>query len=215
MSVQYSISNPFSRWNGLPVILSAVSSVVSRRAVFAYLVLSMVIFLTRPVVSDEAPMVRDYEVKAGFLVKLTQYTVWPPNTFADGNIPIVIGVLGGDLLFKRLEQEIRGATSPRPVKVRQLDELALEEGAHCQVVFIGRAKKRQEAQWFKALKGKPILTVGESDLTIANGAIMRFVIQNENVRFEVNLKAAAENQLTLSERVLAVASRVYKQTTPE
>jgi hypothetical protein len=182
---------------------------VARRRVLRCLLLVAAMLLMAPDVPAQPSAARDYEVKAGFLVKFTQYTTWPSNTFNSSNAPVVIGVLGGEALFKQLEQEAKGVVGSRAVEVRQLN--TLEEGARCQVVFIGEAESRNEAEWFAALKGKSILTVGESERTIENGAVMRFVIKNKNVRFEANLSTAAENRLELHERMLAVASKVYKR----
>jgi hypothetical protein len=153
---------------------------------------------------------REYEVKAGFLVKFTQYTAWPSNTFNTTNAPLVIGVLGGESLFNQLEQEAAGLSVARPVKVRWLH--SVDEAARCHVVFISESENRNEAAWFDALKGKPILTVGESDKTIEHGAVMRFVIKNKSVRFEANLASAAENRLELNDGMLRVAVKVYKQS---
>jgi hypothetical protein len=152
---------------------------------------------------------RDYEVKAGFLIKFTQYTAWPSNTFASSNAPVVIGVLDGEPLFRQLEQEARGVASSRPVEVRQVS--TVEEASHCHVVFITESEGRNESEWFAALKGRPVLTVGESDRTIERGGVMRFVIKNKSVRFEANLASAAENQLILDEGMLRVATKVYKR----
>ena len=148
-------------------------------------------------------------------MKFTQYTTWPSNTFKSSNTPVVIGMLATEWWLKRLEREAKGVISSRPVEVRRVT--TVEEAARCQVVFISEpdtqheAQTRNEEEWFKALKGKPILTVGESDRSIERGAVMCFVIKNKTVRFEANLAASAENHLELSERMLAVASKVYKR----
>lgn len=164
----------------------------------------------------QPPVARDYEIKAGYLIRFTQYTVWPPDTFPSSNTPVIIGVLGGDKLFKQLEREARSGSTSRPVEVRRL--ATVEEGLRCHVVFLGEEESENEVRWYEALKGKPILTVGESDRAIARGSVMRFVILNNTVRFEANLAAAAKNQLELNERMLAVASKVYRaqegKTTP-
>ncbi len=151
----------------------------------------------------------DYEVKAGFLVKFTQYTTWPANAFAATNSPIVIGVVAGDSLFKEVERQAAGVVSSRPVTARRIE--TLEEAAGCQLIFIAEAEARYEAEWFKALKGKPIVTVGESERTIEHGGVLHFVIKNKTVRFEASLAASAENRFELSEKMLGVASKVYKR----
>jgi len=168
------------------------------------------ILLISPSVPAQPSTAKDYEVKAGYLIKFIQYTSWPSNTFASSNAPIVIGVLGGEALFRQLEQETWSLASARPVKTRHIN--TVEEALLCHIVFISEEESRSESQWFQALKGKPILTVGESAKAIERGAIMNFIIKNRNVRFEAHLGAAADNQIHLNERMLAVAARVYKKT---
>ena len=190
-------------------LLSEARAAVSRRGVFRRLLLAAALLLLPLTAPAQPSAARDYEVKAGFLVKFTQYTTWPSNTFDSSNAPVVIGVLGGEPLFKQLEREARGVAGARPVAVRRVS--TVEEATRCQVVFIGEAESRNEAEWFEALKGKPILTVGEADQTIAHGAVLCFVIKDKTIRFEADLAASAENQLELNERMLAVASKVHKR----
>ncbi len=172
------------------------------------LILALGLGLVTSSVPAQPTAARDYEVKAGFLVKFTQYAAWPSNTFHSSTTPVVIGVRGGEPLFKQLEREAAAVTGSRPVEVRQLN--TVDDATGCHVVYIGMSDG-QETGWFDALKGKPILTVGESSAAIAHGAVMCFVLQNKNVRFEASLAAAAENRLGLDERMLRVASRVYKR----
>jgi hypothetical protein len=176
--------------------------------VFLFLLVLALGWVIQPAAAQPST-VRDFEVKAGFLIKFTQYTEWPANTFSGSNAPVIIGVAGGDPLFKQLEMEARNVTGSRPVEVRQIK--SPEEAAACHVVFISESENRNESEWFGALKGKAILTVGESEWSIERGAVMRFVIRNKNVRFEASLAAAGESRLALNERMLAVASRVYKR----
>lgn len=168
-------------------------------------VLFLVVLATRAQPST-AP---EHDVKAGFLVKFTQYVAWPSNTFTASRAPVVIGVLGEDPVLKRIELEAAGVTGSRPVVVCRVG--TVEEASRCHLVFISQAESGNEAEWFGALKGKPILTVGESDRTMEHGAVMRFVIKNKTVRFEANLAASSDNRLELSERMLAVAAKVYRR----
>lgn len=192
---------------------------ISHLIALRWLILAAAILLLAPSAPAQNPAAQEYEVKAGYLVKFTQYTTWPSNTFKSSNDPVVIGVLGGDLWLQKLEQEARNAISSRPVEVRKIT--TLDEAARCHLAFLSdldtqhEAQPRNEAEWVSALKGKPILTVGESDRSIERGAVMRFVIKNKTVRFEANLNAAAENRLELHEKMLAVAAKVYKRPPPK
>ena len=177
-------------------------------------VLAAAIFLLPLTALPQPSAHSDYDVIAAWLVKFTQYTVWPSNTFKSSNAPVVIGVLGSEPPLQKLEEEAKGVVGTRPVQVRRIS--TVEEAVRCQVVFIGEAESRNEREWFGALRGTPILTVGESDWTFEHGAVMRFVIKkNKTVRFEANLNLAKANQLGLSERMLAVASKVIKRQTAD
>lgn len=181
---------------------------VLQRRPFRCLIWITVLWLTGTKLPAQPSAAQDYEVKAGFLVKFTQYTTWPRETFANGETPMVIGVADGESLFRRLNLEAKNLTGSRRVEVRRLK--TVEEGARCHVVYIGKDEIPNEGKWLEALQGKPILTVGESEKAIEYGAVMRFVIQDSHVRFEANLNAAEKNRLVLNPRMLAVASKVYK-----
>jgi hypothetical protein len=84
------------------------------------------------------------------------------------------------------------------------------DAAGCQIVFIPKSESRNEAGWLAALKGKPILTVGESGQTLARGGVLAFVVAHDRVGFEANLKAMEESHVKLSSDLLAHARRVFR-----
>jgi len=153
------------------------------------------------------------EVKAAYLLKFVQYTTWPTNTFASDGAPVVIGIAGADPVYQQLQREAKGMTGGRPVEIRQVT--TLEEASGCRVLFIGDDERSHEVKWLAELRGKPVLTVGESEEAIEHGAVMRFVTRNQTLRFEANLAAAQRNRLELNGRMLAVAIKVYKAPRPD
>jgi hypothetical protein len=59
-----------------------------------------------------------------------------------------------------------------------------------------------------ALAALPVLTVSDMPGFIEHGGMVQFVLENDNVRFEVNLSAANKSGLALSSQLLKVAARV-------
>ena len=55
------------------------------------------------------------------------------------------------------------------------------------------------------MRGSPILTVADN---AASGAIIRFVVQDNRVRFNVDAAAAAANRVTISSKLLGLALTV-------
>ena len=55
------------------------------------------------------------------------------------------------------------------------------------------------------LKGVPVLTIGETPGFARNGGIINLILEDNKVRFEVNVAAAKEADLNISSRLLALA----------
>ena len=53
------------------------------------------------------------------------------------------------------------------------------------------------------------MTVGESEDFIARGGMIRFVLDQDKVRFEINLKASDPAGLKFSSRLLLLAKNVF------
>lgn len=175
------------------------------------MLLAAVFLISQVIVRADA--LEDYQIKALYLVKFIQYTGWPRDASGSNQTATVIGVLGNDHLVEELEKLAADAGRSRPLAVRKVS--TLREAEQCQLVFIANGESDSEAEWLEALSGKPILTVGDSKWTIKRGGVVQFVIQDEHVRFEVNLAAGQRQQLELSRQLLTVAARVYKRLPPD
>lgn len=160
------------------------------------------------VVAAQPATAREFDVKAALLIKFTQYVAWPEGHFPSATTPVVIGVCDGDQMVEQLRQGALGLMGARPVEVRRVATLA--EAARCHVLYLSEAHGREEAEWFPALRGRPILTVGESALSLEQGAVLRFLLLGKNVRFEASLAAARENGLSLREGLLRAAVKVHR-----
>jgi len=55
------------------------------------------------------------------------------------------------------------------------------------------------------LKGVPVLTIGETPGFARNGGIINLILEDNKVRFEVNVQAAKDAELNISSRLLALA----------
>ncbi len=61
------------------------------------------------------------------------------------------------------------------------------------------------------VKGLPILTVGETPGFAERGGMIRFTLEDNRVRFEINVEAAREADLNISSRLLTLA-KIIPQT---
>jgi len=149
----------------------------------------------------------EYQLKAVFLFNFTQFVEWPPQAFANANSPLIIGVLGSDPFGAYLDDTVRGETvNGRALLVKRYD--SIDEATDCHVLFVSRSEAAHQAEIFRKLKGKSILTVGESEGFISAGGIIRFLTVSNKIRLRIGLDSAQQASLTLSSKLLRPADIV-------
>jgi len=154
----------------------------------------------RPDSTSTSPL--EYQVKAAFLYRLTQFAEWSPEPDGDG--PFVFGVVGSAPLERALRTAVVGKTrNGRRCVVRSVSGPRDLHG--CRVLFVGASQARHLREWIEALGGTPVLVVGESDGFAAAGGAVGFFTDAGRLRFEINPGAASRAHVRLSSRLLDLA----------
>lgn len=152
------------------------------------------------------PTANEDAVKAAFIYNFALFVEWPAEAQHAG--PFVLGVLGDDAFADVLTEVTRGkTTNRRPVQVRRLT--AVDDPRSCQLIFIGAAADKQGVVLRRA-RGYPVLTVGETADFLRDGGIIRFVIENDQLRFQIHPAAAAASGLHIDPQLKRVALRPYE-----
>ncbi|HWD20786.1 MAG TPA: YfiR family protein [Verrucomicrobiae bacterium] len=158
----------------------------------------------------DAPAPTEYEVKAAFLFNFAQFVEWPSQSFAATNAPLTIGIVGddpfGDLLDGLIKDE---RVAAHPLVVKRFGAGAAP-GA-CQILFVSRSEKDRLPALLGSMKERPILTVGESEQFNERGGMIRFLMEDGKVRFEINPRAAERAGLRLNSNLLRVARIVQER----
>lgn len=153
----------------------------------------------------------EHQVKAAYLVNFTRYVEWPRQSFPTARAPVVICVLGESPVLEELELMVEGRTTQgRPLTVRGITGSGDEEGCH--LLFVSYLEWRRHPDATAALARTGVLTVGETQEFAAEGGVISFVPVDETIRFAVNLGAGSAASLTLSSRMLSLATRIYEDS---
>jgi hypothetical protein len=174
---------------------------------------------------DEAAENREYKIKAAFIYNFIKAVEWPPEHLEDANA-IVIGIIGrnpfGDA-FKPVENKIvkdkhlvvRVFKGPSENNNEQSDEqkqmFDVVGVRECQVLFICSSEAGHIDDIITAVKEYPALTVSEVDGFLAAGGIINFVPGANQPVFDINLAASRKVGLTISSKLLRIASRVIDE----
>jgi hypothetical protein len=154
--------------------------------------------------SAETAVSKEYQVKAIFLFNFAQFVKWPRAAFTRADEPFRIGVLGDDPFDTFLDETVKGEkVEGRPLVVQRYT--SVEEVKSCQILFISRSESQGMEKILASLKGRNILTVGDTEGFIKNGGIIRFVTEENKVHFRINPEAAKRVKLTISSKVLRLA----------
>jgi len=157
--------------------------------------------------SAQSDQPSEYEVKAAFLFNFTKFVEWPNGSFDGPLAPIVIGILGtdpfGDSLVNIVAGQKAQGRSIMIAKYRRGDDFR-----RCHVLFISASERQHTAEILAGLQDSNVLTVSDVDGFAAAGGVLQFVMQNNRVRFLVNLEAANQNKLRVSAKLLALAQVV-------
>lgn len=170
----------------------------------------MALFLSSA--NADEPLSSEYPIKAAFLYRFGNYIEWPPTAFNSPESPFTICIIGKDPFgstLDRLADGERSADRPIAIKRTQTPDGSLE----CQVIYI--AAKSDLAPSLRAVSGRHVLTVTDGvDETGAHG-IINFVLRDNRVRFNIDMRLAVANELGISSRLLSLALVVNGRDGPK
>jgi hypothetical protein len=146
----------------------------------------------------------EYQVKAAFIYNFAKFVQWPAGTFQGPNEPIAICLLGEDPFGRSLENTVAGRViEGRSLTVRHLSNVKQVEG--CRVLFLSSKQDKHPSATLADIKLDGILTIGESEVSGADGVVINFKLDGGKVRFDINVAAAEREKLRISSRLLSLA----------
>lgn len=144
------------------------------------------------------------DIKAAFLFNFTKFVEWPDGS-PDGAFQIC--TVADPAFDSVLAQTLSGESTAGRAIVRTTPA-GPERARGCHILFIGRSESGQIERWIAAVRGQPVLIVGETKAAEDAGAHVTFVVEDNRVRFDVNEDAAARSGLQVSSKMLRVARHV-------
>jgi hypothetical protein len=181
--------------------------VAYRRWLAALPMILAIFFVGSGFVARAQSKVDEYRLKAAFLFHFAQLVDWPPGALGADRDPVTLCTLGEDPFHGDLEAVVEGKLAGnRALHVRHFKLVQDVQGCH--LLFIGSSERSLVPALLSKLKDAPVLTVGETDDFVKQGGVIRFCLEGNKVRFEINLDAAQRAGLKISSRLLLLAKSV-------
>jgi uncharacterized protein DUF4154 len=148
---------------------------------------------------------KEHQLKAVFLYRFAQFVDWPPDRFGGESAPLVLGILGPDPFGAYLDNVVQGEkVGAHPIVIKRIGKP--EEAADCHVLFIsGTDSDPEAAEVLSALKGRGVLTVGDTESFSRGGGMILFLTRNGRIRLRINMDAVHASNLSLSSKLLRLA----------
>jgi len=209
-NMERQLSGMSNRLNRLALLCVALSLVCAPAAVHA-----------------EPGSIQEYQIKAAFLYNFIKFVDWPKEAMPDGNEPITIGIIGKDPFGQAFEPVKDKDAKDKKVVVKRFKSIAdlkklgesgkdelnrqIEAVKKCHLLFVCSSEKEYLKDIVNTVKDRPVLTVGEMQGFLEAGGISNFLVEDNKVRFEVNLIAAEHAKLKIRSQLLRLAKRVIEE----
>jgi len=161
-----------------------------------------------PVLAGQHATTAEADIKAAFLFNFTKFVEWPARASSGAFQICTLADPAFDAVLARIL--VGESTSGRAI-VRATPETP-DFAQGCHILFIGSGEGPHIDRWVAAVRGQPVLVVGESKAAEDAGAQITFIIEDNRVRFDVNEDAASRAGLKVSSQLLRVARRVTPRT---
>jgi hypothetical protein len=145
-------------------------------------------------------------LKAVYLFNFAKFTEWPADVLGPG-ASLIFCVAGDPRVTRSLEEAIGGRNiDGHPLTARTVDAEGPMESCH--LLYVADPGAKRIDQLMDRVKGKPVLTISESDTFAQRGGIANLFVEDGRMRFAVNVQSLQRSKLRLSSRLLDLATIV-------
>jgi hypothetical protein len=161
-----------------------------------------------PAFGADAAVPPERAVKAAFIYNFAKFTEWPPA--AVGTPGTLVLCAFGDESYGAALAVIDGKTvQGRAVRVRRA--MRLSEIKSCNMMFIAESEARRTSELLRAVKGAPVLTIGDAEGFAEAGGMIGLITADNRVQFEINNDAVQRANLKISAQLLRLARLVRER----
>jgi len=156
-----------------------------------------------------AQVLSEYQVKAAFIFNFMKFVDWPTDSSPAPNDPWKVCVIGEDPFNHGLEAVMaRKSLGGRNFEIHHVSNA--QEARSCDVLFISSSERNRVGSIVAGMKGTSVLTVGDSPGFAKQGCMIDFLLEDNRLRFEINVGAASSAGLKISSKLLNLAKFVWE-----
>jgi hypothetical protein len=147
--------------------------------------------------------VKEYQIKAVFLLNFVNFISWPDSAFEDQYADFSICVFGKDPfgIFLDFTTEDQTAKNGRGLKIKRIKN-NLQEIQYCHILFISASEQNNLKAILDKTRNIAILTVSDIDNFVKKGGMVKFFSRNNKIRLGINPDAIKAEGLVANANLL-------------
>ncbi len=165
--------------------------------------LTLLLFFFVAEITFGARVEEEARVKTAYIYNFCKYVTWPDSADEE---PFNICLLGQDPLVEQLAMLEQKKVKSRNIVVKSFSSCSAAQ--RCEVLFVSATKKENLAVIIPSFKGLPVLTISDIKGFAQKGGMIELVKQENKIRFSINKQRLDEANLTMSSRLLKLATIV-------
>jgi len=197
---------------------------------YIFVVVFLVLFVGPQAWADSTAS-REYQIKAAFLYNFIKFVDWPKEKVTDPNAPLTIGIIGKDPFQDAFGPLQEKEARDRKVVIQRFEGFVeLEKSGQkkkdqphpksqdiqkCHLLFICPSESERIPDIIASVKGHSVLTVADTKDFLESGGIINFIMEEQKVRFEINVTNARRAKLQIRSQLLRLAKRVIDEKDAE
>ncbi|HMT28818.1 MAG TPA: YfiR family protein [Bacteroidia bacterium] len=155
----------------------------------------------------QATDISEYEVKAVFIYNFTKFISWPEAAFSSPSEPFIIGIIGSNPFDGYLTNVVANEkVDTHPIEIKVFN--SIKEIDKCHILYIQSNDVDFIRKVLTTIGNTSVLTVNESDIFSRLGGHIRFLKENNKIRFQINTNSAKNSKLQISSKLLSIA-KIY------
>ncbi len=170
-----------------------------KRAFFVFLA---ILFFGGFVIPVSSANNQEYSIKAAFIYNFIKFVEWPKDDCPE----LCLCIYGKDPFGKVIDSLEGKVVKGKIIRVLRIPENA--PLSHCDVLFLSAEEKDHQEKVLSLCSESPTLTIGETKDFLEQGGIIKFILLNNKIRFEINATQAKRIGLKLSSKLLRLAKKV-------
>lgn len=155
-----------------------------------------------------------YDVEAAYLLNFGRFLRSSGQSQALRRATFDVCIVGHDSLGRSIDR-LAANESIDGRAVHIVRGVAPSQARTCAIAYIADGNDEVVREDLRVLSGADVLTVSDAPNFLNNGGMIQFVLQEDHVRFAVNLDALRKTHLILSSQLIRVALYVMGHPLPE